>query len=332
MKSTAIISFNEINIAEQHLNGQARDRCTAALWSIYNVLKKAKTVSMEHWHWNDTKLNILYKLGKQSVFFDADNKVLILNEGEINIKASVKKDLTKCGFTIGNKNSKTSLSYRDKDFDDVILGLKMFIDICEKCFSTETAENIFHYGDITVAFENVNIKAKEQEIKNIIAHDVGLKGTLSENVFNVISDTDRAFIYTFDEKMNELGYDFGNRLWGASSYSEVAYSKTGTKSKNMVSRLKIQHDNGKISLRFYIPNADINKKRAYIENAPEHIRKAWIFENKNCTGCNSSCSPKKYMLDGREFLKCMHYAGTFTNPNMANLTDYIALVSEFFVK
>jgi len=332
MKSTAIINFNEINIAEQHLNGQVRDRCTAALWSIYNVLKKAKTVSMEHWHWNDTKLNILYKLGKQAVFSDAENKVLALDESDINIKASVKKDLTKCGFTVGNKDGKITLSYRGKDFDDVIFGLKLFIDICEKSFSAETAENIFHYGDISIAFENADIKAKEQEINNIIAHDVGLKGTLSEPVFNVISDTDRAFIYAFDEKMNELGYDFGNRLWGASSYSEVAYSKTGTKSKNMISRLKIIHDNGKITLRFYIPNADINKKHAYIENAPEHIRKAWIFEGHNCTGCNSSCSPKKYTLDGREFLKCVHYAGTFNNPNMACLTDYIALVSEFFVK
>jgi len=75
----------------------------------------------------------------------------------------------------------------------------------------------------------------------------------------------------------------------------------------------------------YLFNADINKHHICIKNAPEHIRKAWIFEGNDCTGCNSSCSPKKYDLGGRQFTKCIHFTGTFHNPTIEKLPDYIVL-------
>jgi hypothetical protein len=317
MKSTIEINFADIDIADEHLDGHDRERCRAALWSIYNVIKKAKTISKENWDWPETKLNVLYKLGR---------------EKDVKISATNKKDLTKCGFTVSVKDGKTSLVYREKDFDDVIFGLKLFTSICAKYIDGGFAEKFFHYGDISIAFKNADIKVNEKNLLEAIAYDMGIKGTLSDEVFDAVSEADKAFIFAYDAEMNKLGYDFGNRLWGASSYSEVAYSKTGTKSKNMVSRVRINHADGKIILRFYISGADISKKHEYIENAPEHIRKAWIFEGKDCKRCNTACSPKKYTLDGRDFIKCVHYTGTVKDPVIAYLPDYIALFAKFFTK
>jgi len=328
MKSTAEIKYDDIIIADAHLNGHDHDFCKNALWGICNVIKKAKKVSTEHWDWT-TKLNDLYALSSQMVFWDEDMKTLVLYESDIKISATNKKDLTKCGFTVGKKDGKTALSYREKDFSDVIFGLKLFVDICVSTCG-DFAEHIFHYGDISIVFEGADVNAKIEEVQNIIAYDRGLKGTLSEDMFDVISAVDRAFIHAYDEKMNELGYDFGNRLWGASDYTEIAYVKTGVKSKNIFSRIKIIHIDGKIQLRLYFNNVD--NHREHIENAPQYIKNVFAFEGGDCRGASCGFCPsggKIYTIDGKEYYKCMYCLGVIENPSVERLADYIALFMLF---
>jgi len=331
MKSTAEIKYDDISIASEHLNGHDHGQCKNALWSIYNVIKKAKKISTEYWTWEYTKLSTLYAMGKQALFSDENMKTLVLYDGDVKIHSTDKKDLTKSGFTISKKDNKTALSYKHDDFNNVIFGLKLFVDICEKYAAGGFAEQIFHYGDISIAFKGADIKAKEKEVQQIIAYDIGIRGTLSEEKFDVISKEDKAFIFTYDEMINTLGYDFGNRLWGASDYTEIGYSKTGVKSKNMVSRIRIEHDTGKILLRIYVN--DVDKHRNYIESAPAHIKAGFAFDGGECTGCNINfCHPKKYTLDGKSYVKCTHFAGTFHEPKIENIPGYCTLLATVYQK
>ena len=331
MKSTAEIKFDDIVIASEHLKVYDPNRCKNALWSIYNVIKKAKKVSTEYWTWEYTKLSTLYAMGKQALFLDENMKTLVLYEGDVKVHFTDKKDLTKSGFTISKKDGKTAFSYKLDDFNNVIFGLKLFVDVCEKYAAGGFAEQLFHYGDISIAFKGADIQAKEKEVQQVIAYDIGIRGTLSEEKFDVISEDDKAFIFAYDDALSPLGYDFGNRLWGATSYTEVGYSKTGVKSKNMVSRIRIEHDTGKITLRIYVNNVD--KYRDFIENAPLHIKAGFAFESGECTGCNINfCHPKKYTLDGKQYVKCVHFAGTFNEPTIDKIPDYCDLLATAFPK
>jgi len=208
MKSTAEIKYDDIIIADEHLSGRDHDLCKNALWSIYNVIKKAKKVSTEYWTWEYTKLSTLYAMGKQALFLDENMKTLVLYEGDVKVQSTDKKDLTKSGFTISKKDGKTAFSYKLDDFNNVIFGLKLFVDVCEKYAAGGFAEQIFHYGDISIAFKDADIQAKEKEVQQVIAYDIGIRGTLSEEKFDVISEDDKAFIFAYDNALSALGYDF----------------------------------------------------------------------------------------------------------------------------
>ena len=65
---------------------------------------------------------------------------------------------------------------------------------------------------------------------------------LSEQRFNVISKSDKAFIQSFDNAMNKLGYDCENIIgsgltWG---FYMIVYGKTGTKSRPCAARIYIK--------------------------------------------------------------------------------------------
>ncbi|MCL2406188.1 MAG: hypothetical protein FWC92_11695 [Defluviitaleaceae bacterium] len=163
MKSTAEIKYDDIIIADEHLNGHDHDFYKNALWSIYNVIKKAKKISTEYWTWEYTKLSTLYAMGKQALFLDENMKTLVLYEGDVRIQSTDKKDLTKSGFTISKKEGKTAISYKLDDFNNVIFGLKLFVDICEKYAAGGFAEQFFHYGDISVASKAQTSKQKRRK-------------------------------------------------------------------------------------------------------------------------------------------------------------------------
>jgi len=152
---------------------------------------------------------------------------------------------------------------------------------------------------------------------------------LNDEKFKLISDDDKSFILAFDNAMNGFGYDFGGRLYGNATRDELAYSKTGLKSKKFIARVYVRKDNGEVSLRLYC--TDINKHRAHIESAPPYIKDAFTFEWGDCQNCMPTCkSMKNYTIDDQQYNKCCHNIAQFANPTVDRLPDYMALLSAFY--
>jgi len=154
---------------------------------------------------------------------------------------------------------------------------------------------------------------------------------LAEERFKVITEPDKAFITMFDHEIGKLGYDFGGGIGDGYCWGKymVVYSKTGAKSKKVIARIFIREDS--IVLRLFFNNAD--KHRAYIENAPAHIKEVFTNNHGNC-----SCSPKKencrmrkaYTIDGKQIEKCSGVVFEFWQPSLEKLPDYIHLLAEFY--
>ena len=154
---------------------------------------------------------------------------------------------------------------------------------------------------------------------------------LSEERFSIVSAADKGFILSFDKGMNELGYDFGGAIgdgycWGKCM---IIYSKTGVKSKKVIARIFIRESG--IVLRLFFN--DVDKHRAYIESAPEHIKSVFVNSHGDC-----SCNPKKencrmrkaYTIDGRRIEKCSGVVFEFWNPTAEKQADYINLLATFY--
>ena len=157
-----------------------------------------------------------------------------------------------------------------------------------------------------------------------------MKELLSERRFEIISEVDKAFIVAFDEAINELRYDFGGSIGSGYTWSPlmIIYGKTGTKSRPCVARIYIGE--GSTVLRLFFNNID--KHRAYIENAPEHIKELF-FGGRDCDcepKCKLSKARKIYTINDRKFEKCAHADFMFSQPNLEKLPDYIGLLTEFY--
>jgi len=154
---------------------------------------------------------------------------------------------------------------------------------------------------------------------------------LSEERFSIVSAADKGFILSFDKGMNELGYDFGGAIGDGYCWGKymIIYSKTGVKSKKVIARIFIRESG--IVLRLFFN--DVDKHRAYIESAPEHIKSVFVNSHGDC-----SCNPKKencrmrkaYTIDGRRIEKCSGVVFEFWNPTAEKLTDYINLLAAFY--
>lgn len=163
-----------------------------------------------------------------------------------------------------------------------------------------------------------------QDIKN-------MEEILTEERFNIISEQNKAFIIAFDKEIGELDYDFGGKIgsgfcWGPYM---IIWSKVGVKAKKVVTRIFIR-ENG-IILRLFFNKIDDH--RAYIENAPEHIKNVFLSGHGDC-----SCNPKKencnfrksYEIDGKPIEKCSGVVFEFWEPNLLKLRDYMDLLKEFY--
>src|SRR5512146_956962 len=101
-----------------------------------------------------------------------------------------------------------------------------------------------------------------------------------EERFDYVSAADKAFILAFDDKMARLGYDYGGKIgsgycWGRHM---IIYTKAGVKSKAVYTRIYLQ-DAG-IVLRLFFNGID--KHRAFIENAPAHIKEVFTGPAADC--------------------------------------------------
>ncbi|OGO91329.1 MAG: hypothetical protein A2Y17_04990 [Clostridiales bacterium GWF2_38_85] len=162
-----------------------------------------------------------------------------------------------------------------------------------------------------------------------------MKDVISKERFDIINASNKAFILAFDTEMRGLGYDFGGDIgkgycWGPYM---IIYSKVGVKATQVAARIYIRENN--IVLRLYFSNID--KHRAYIENAPSHIRDVFTGDHGNCNHCENghrkdgNCKFRKtYMIDDRNYEKCNGVVFEFWQPNMEKLPDYVDLLKEFY--
>ena len=156
---------------------------------------------------------------------------------------------------------------------------------------------------------------------------------LMEERFYFVSHHDKAFIQAFNDKMTQLGYDFGNKIGSGYCWGKymLIYTKSGVKSKNVYARIYIRDSS--IVLRLFF-NA-IDKHRVFIENAPAHIKEVFVGPYGNCKHCQNekdgACRFRKtYTIDGRVIEKCNGNTFEFHDPDIHKLSDYIALFTEFY--
>jgi len=166
------INYNDITIAEEYLNGHDEARCKNALWSMYNVLIEmldAPTFDDRQALAYLSAFNMLNLLSKNALFRDADMDTLVwlgeFGPGEwvsaekyqyipeeygFVYSDFVYKDGVKPKKKIDVRNlQQLSLSYIGDDYADVILGLKLFADICAR-----HSWPFFRFLDLRVAFKN----------------------------------------------------------------------------------------------------------------------------------------------------------------------------------
>jgi len=157
-----------------------------------------------------------------------------------------------------------------------------------------------------------------------------LEDLLLEKRFNLISESDKAFIKAFDKAMNELGYDCENIIGSGLTWGlyMIVYGKTETKSRPCAARIYIKED-GEVSLRLFLSKVDKHMK--YIEISPAHIKDAFNFTGGDCKSCNTACAPGKvYTIDGQLMQKCNHSTFYLNNLSADRISDYMDLLSRFF--
>ena len=160
---------------------------------------------------------------------------------------------------------------------------------------------------------------------------------LQEPRFDFMSRDDKVFITAFDAVMLERGWGLENNghfsgyCWGRYM---LIYCKLGVKAKNVIARIFLRDDG--MVLRLFFSNID--KHRAFLEDAPEHIKSVFLTGHGNCNHCkgighreDGNCSFRKtYTLDGSLIEKCAGVVFEFYQPTMQKLPDYLALLDEFY--
>lgn len=157
---------------------------------------------------------------------------------------------------------------------------------------------------------------------------------LQEARFDYLSPADKEFILAFDGEMSRLGYDFGGKIgsgycWGRHM---LIYTKSGVISKAVYARVYMREP--RIALRLFLNKVDAH--RAYIEQAPPHIKEVFTGEHGKCDHCHNqradgTCKFRKtYTIDGRLIEKCNGITFEFPNPTLEKMPDYLGLFSEFF--
>ena len=155
---------------------------------------------------------------------------------------------------------------------------------------------------------------------------------MCDKKFEIVSAPDKEFIMAFDKAMNEFGYNCGDVVNRRKDKRIIQYKKIGVKSSPFVAQIQIS--DGNISLHYQFKNRiDFNRKmeklRDYIENAPEHIKNAFLFNNNPCKYCKENCNKYFYTLHGKLYEVC-GAEFEFSQFNVEKLSDYMELLSKFY--
>ncbi len=150
---------------------------------------------------------------------------------------------------------------------------------------------------------------------------------MREARFCLISDANRSFICAFTEAMERIDFGFGGGI--GEGYCWGKYMVIYSKGKKVAARIFIRE--GEIVLRLFLNGID--RHRAYIESAPEHIREIFTTAHGDCR-----CQPRKencrmrkvYTVGGKTYEKCGGVVFEVWSPTSERLDDYAALIREFY--
>ncbi len=167
-------------------------------------------------------------------------------------------------------------------------------------------------------YENLNYK--------VFALDAGERLALRDlYVFGTMSEEDKAFMLAFNDAMNRIGYSYGDRpgngfLWGTSQF---AYTRTGARNKDVVSRV-YQRSHGNV-VRLFLRNPDACSD--YIESLPAAVKDVFTNDFGKCNHCKDVCRHRKtYALHGIEYEKCDGITFEFRDPEVEHIPYYIQLL------
>lgn len=158
-----------------------------------------------------------------------------------------------------------------------------------------------------------------------------MRGLLSQNEYDFISENNKDFIIAFDAEMERLGYTSGKTIgpghcWGRYM---IIYTKAGVKSKKSYARFYIREED--MVLRLYL--SDVDKHRDVIEQAPVFIHDAFTGPFPSCDHCHGKTEcihQKKYTLNGTKYEICDGKAFWFFQPELEHLSDYLKLFNAFY--
>ena len=164
--------------------------------------------------------------------------------------------------------------------------------------------------------------------------EAAIRELLAEPRFDFVDAKDKAFIVSFNEAMLHHGWEleenghYKGYMWGRMM---LIYCKANIKAKKVAARLYLR-DDGAILRMFF---SKIDRHRAYIENAPSHIKEAFVNEHGNCGHCGNeqdgACRHRKeYMINGKQYEKCDGCVFEFCNPTVEKCQEYIKLLEEFY--
>ena len=164
---------------------------------------------------------------------------------------------------------------------------------------------------------------------------------LEHEKFNFLNKDEKRFVFTFSEEIAKLGYtNDGVQNYVVFGKYKIEYYRPEVKTKKVIARIYIRDGDEKIAARWgghglgivlglYFTNID--KHRAYIENAPDFIKTPFIDSHSVCHGCKSKCNRRKsYTIDYKAYAKCTDCAFMFGELNIKNVLEYVNLLTAFY--
>jgi hypothetical protein len=160
-----------------------------------------------------------------------------------------------------------------------------------------------------------------------------LSQLLTESRFEFIPGDQKSFMLSFDERMQKIGYAFGENIGSGFCWGKymMIYRKFNSKSEKVYARIYIREP--KIVLRLFLNNID--NHRQFIENSVPFIKEVFTGSHAQCQHChnekNGVCRFRKsYTLDGRFYEKCNGITFEFHDPTLEKLPNYLRLFCEFY--
>ena len=153
--------------------------------------------------------------------------------------------------------------------------------------------------------------------------------------FNFVSEKDKDFIIVFDDFMVKAGYENNDiQPYVVFGKYKIEYYKPGNKTKKYIARIYFRDD--EIVLRLYC--SDIDKRKDYLENSPDFIKKPFTDESHKCKmpDCKGMITKgkcryrKTYTLDGVNHVKCSEQSFLYYNMESKNVSKYVDLLTTFY--